>query len=41
MLGMIGEIVCHFSGEKVRFFRIILIILQEEKGAWERGCSAR
>ena len=41
MLGMIGAIVCHFSGEKVRFFRIILIILQEEKGAWERGCSAR
>ena len=34
-------IVCHFSGEKVRFFRIILIILREEKGAWERGCSAR
>lgn len=41
MLGMIGAIVCHFSGEKVRFFRIILIILQEEKGVWERGCSAR
>ena len=41
MLGMIGAIACHLSGEKVRFFRILLIILQEEKGAWERGCSAR